>query len=124
MTIVVAGGGIELGCASEAAAAVVCLLGLAPFNAGRADTLGNAREGHAYAQEHCAECHGVEPGDVSPELAAPPFAEVARTPGMTERALSVWLVTSHPTMPNFIIPDTVRDDLIAYIMGLKAAPAQ
>ena len=48
------------------------------------------------------------------------FAVVANTPGMTERAIVVWLQTSHPTMPNFMIPEEARDDLVAYIMSLKA----
>jgi hypothetical protein len=57
--------------------------------------------------------------DFSPNIDAPDFAVVANTPGMTERAITVWLQTSHPTMPNFMIPEEVRDDLIAYIMSLK-----
>lgn len=86
-----------------------------------AQGLGNADDGFAYAHAHCAECHGVESAadDFSPNVDAPDFSEVANTPGMTERALRVWLQTSHPTMPNFIIPANVRDDLVAYIMSLK-----
>jgi len=34
-------------------------------------------------------------------------------------ALNVWLHTSHPTMPNFIIDPDRIDDLIAYIATLK-----
>lgn len=86
-----------------------------------ADPIGNAAEGGAYARAHCAECHGVDasPEDFSPNADAPDFSVVANTPGMTERALGVWLQTSHPTMPNFIIPEDVRDNLIAYILTLK-----
>jgi len=86
-----------------------------------AQKLGNAEEGLAYARAHCAECHGVETSkeDFSPNADAPDFSEVANTPGMTERALVVWLQTSHPTMPNLIVPAEARDNLIAYIMSLK-----
>jgi mono/diheme cytochrome c family protein len=93
---------------------------LAPFMAG-AQQAGNAQEGLAYAKANCGECHGVEagPDDFSPNPDAPDFPGVANTPGMTERAVGVWLQTSHPTMPNFILPQDVRDDLIAYIMTLK-----
>jgi hypothetical protein len=63
----------------------------------------------------------VRTDDFSPNLDAPDFSEVANTPGMTERALLVWLQTSHPTMPDFMIPAEVRDNLVAYIMSLKAA---
>lgn len=82
---------------------------------------GSIEEGLAYARAHCAECHGVEPDqkDFSPNIAAPDFSVVANTPGMTERAIRVWLQTSHPTMPNFMIPEDARDDLVSYIMSLK-----
>jgi hypothetical protein len=43
---------------------------------------------------------------------------VADTPGMTAQALAVWLQTSHPTMPNFIIKPDDIDDLTAYITSL------
>ncbi len=93
--------------------------------AANAETLGNAAEGERYAKAHCAECHTVDnSGEISPDFAAPRFADVANTPGMTERAIAVWLQTSHPTMPDLMIPESVRDDLIAYIMGLKSLPQQ
>jgi mono/diheme cytochrome c family protein len=89
--------------------------------AAHAEQLGNAEQGLAYARAHCGECHGVEVSkqDFSPNIDAPDFSVVANTPGMTARALSVWLQTSHPTMPNLMIPDEVRDNVIAYIMSLK-----
>lgn len=92
--------------------------------AAQAEQLGNASKGQSYARSHCAECHAVEQAsdDISPDFAAPRFVDVANTPGMTARALAVWLQTSHPTMPNFIIPETERDDVIAYIMSLKVDP--
>jgi mono/diheme cytochrome c family protein len=86
-----------------------------------AQPLGDVAEGRAYAKAHCGECHGVEASkdDFSPNPDAPDFSAVANTPGMTERALAVWLQTPHPSMPNFIIPPEVRDNLIAYILTLK-----
>ena len=99
------------------------LLVVLPLSA-EADALGKVGEGLAYARAHCAECHAVEQAsdDISPDFAAPRFVDVANTPGMTERALAVWLQTSHPTMPDLIIPESDRDNLIAYIMSLKIAP--
>ncbi len=93
----------------------------AALTAAHAQEPGNAEEGLAYARAHCAECHGVETtkDDFSPNADAPDFSVVANTPGMTGRALVVWLQTSHPTMPNFIIPPEARDNLVAYIMSLK-----
>jgi mono/diheme cytochrome c family protein len=82
--------------------------------------LGDAQQGLTYAKRVCAECHAVEAGEEqSPHLNAPTFDAVAKTPGMTERALIVWLQTSHPTMPNLVIPDDDTDNIIAYIMSLR-----
>jgi hypothetical protein len=50
---------------------------------------------------------------------APSFEKVAGTPGMTDRALRVWLQSSHPTMPNFILDSDERADIVVYIMSLK-----
>jgi mono/diheme cytochrome c family protein len=86
-----------------------------------AQEAGDKAAGRTYAQAHCGECHGVESADeVSPDFNAPNFVAVANTPGMTARALAVWLQTSHPNMPNFMIPDQQKDDVIAYIMSLRS----
>jgi hypothetical protein len=42
---------------------------------------------------------------------------------MTARALAVWLQTSHPSMPNIMIPAEQKDDVIAYIMSLRSPSA-
>jgi mono/diheme cytochrome c family protein len=99
-----------------------CVLCLASAPSG-AEEPGDAAQGRTYAQAHCAECHGVERSrdDFSPNVDAPDFSEVANTPGMTARALAVWLQTPHPTMPNLMVPPEARDNVIAYIMGLKGA---
>ena len=40
---------------------------------------------------------------------------------MTERALVVWLQSSHhATMPNFIIAPDDLDNVVVYIMSLRA----
>ncbi len=102
---------------SRAAAAALLI---APVPA-LAEEAGNPSRGHDYARAHCAECHGVETtkDDFSPNVEAPDFSVVANTPGMTERAVKVWLQTPHPTMPNLMIAAGDRDDLAAYIMSLK-----
>ena len=106
-------------CAAAGAAVV-----LTPAFAGTAD-VGNVREGLIYARAHCGECHAVESSDeISPDIHAPNFVSVANTPGMTERALVVWLQTSHPTMPNIILPPDQRDNVVAYIMSLKRSPSR
>ena len=82
---------------------------------------GDATAGQAYAKEVCAACHAVLPNEqISPLAQAPTFQKVANMPGMTEMALSVWLQTSHPTMPNIILkPDDLRN-VVAYIVSLES----
>jgi mono/diheme cytochrome c family protein len=82
---------------------------------------GDVAAGVAYAKQVCAECHAVLPNEqISPLAQAPTFQKVANLPGMTEMALSVWLQSSHPTMPNIILkPDDLRN-VVAYIESLKS----
>jgi len=76
--------------------------------------------GKAYAEKICADCHAILPDEeVSPLLAATPFQEVADTRGMTELALTVWLQSSHPTMPNIILEQDDMRNVVAYIRSLK-----
>ncbi len=85
-----------------------------------ADELGNPKLGESYAQANCAGCHAVLYGETeSPNPDAPAFKAVADTPGMTRTALSVFLQSPHPTMPNLIVPAEDADNLIAYILSLK-----
>jgi tetratricopeptide (TPR) repeat protein len=82
--------------------------------------LGDAGRGLAYARKVCATCHNVLRNEgPSPHRQAPPFKKIAETPGMSVTALTVWSRTTHPTMPNLVIPPDDMDDLIAYILSLR-----
>jgi mono/diheme cytochrome c family protein len=71
----------------------------------------------------CAACHAVLPNDdASPLAQAPSFQSVADTPGMTEMALTVWLQSSHPTMPNIVLKQDDLRNVVAYIRSLKRKP--
>lgn len=81
---------------------------------------GDAVKGAKLALSVCAQCHAVRADQShSPNPMAPGFANVAGWPGMTDRALRVWLQTSHQTMPNFILKPRERDDVVAYILSLR-----
>jgi hypothetical protein len=56
----------------------------------------------------------------SPNPLAPSFEAVARTPGMTRIALTVWLQTPHPSMPNLVVDPDRIDDLSAYLVTLDS----
>ena len=80
---------------------------------------GDPKLGAAYAKRVCAKCHAIDRTGISPEPTAPSFKDVANTPGMTGTALTVWLTTSHPTMPNIIVEPHDMDNVIAFILSLK-----
>jgi len=82
---------------------------------------GNSKKGAVFAISVCAQCHAVRSEFRSPNPMAPSFSSVATWPGMTDRAVRVWLQSSHPSMPNFILTRDERNDVAAYIMSLKPA---
>jgi len=85
-----------------------------------AQPFGNVARGMGIAQSTCARCHAVtREARRSPDPMAPTFFSVATTLGMTDRALRVWLQTSHPTMPNYVLNRDETDDIVAYILSLK-----
>ena len=79
---------------------------------------GNPKAGYNYAKKVCAGCHGISL-EASPLAEATPFREVANRPSITGTALAVWLETSHPTMPNIVIEQDDKLNVIAYILSLK-----
>lgn len=79
--------------------------------------------GLKFARNRCADCHAVEPGQHSPNPAAPPFEAVANTPGLTRASLNEWLKKPHnfPDAMYFEIPAEHIDDLTAYMITLRRA---
>jgi cytochrome c2 len=101
--------------------AAIIVLALAQLGSrASAQEMGDAKKGASLAQMVCAECHAVGSGDSrSPNAKAPTFTSVAATRGMSEMALRVWLQSPHPTMPNLMLGEGEKDDVIAYILSLK-----
>ncbi len=84
-----------------------------------ADTGGNARAGLAFAEEVCSGCHSVGSGaKTSPEIKAPPFQVIADSKLVTTREIEAWLMSSHPGMPDLMVPADKRADILAYLKSL------
>jgi mono/diheme cytochrome c family protein len=96
---------------------VICSAAL--ISSAAAEQVGNAAEGASYAKQVCAQCHAIDRTGASPEAKAPPFRDAANTPGMTGTALTVWLSTSHPTMPNIVLERHDMENVVAFILSLK-----
>ena len=104
-------------------ARIVCSVILVLFLDATSEALeiGDAEKGVALVRDTCSQCHAIRKGQLlSPNLRAPTFAELATTPGMTSAALTVTLTTPHAGMPMFILSPEQRQDIIAYILGLKS----
>jgi mono/diheme cytochrome c family protein len=95
------------------AAVLAAMLMLAP--PALAEEVGDPVIGKRIADAQCVECHasGLLPSRT------PTFSAIARMPSTTATALTVYLRTSHPAMPNIILSPTEQDDVIAYILSLK-----
>ncbi len=86
---------------------------------------GNAKRGEAYAAQACAECHETAAGaGTRPYAKAPSFSAIAATPGMTSMAINAWFVSNHRNMPNFILLERDREDLLAWFAVLRDAHKQ
>ena len=81
---------------------------------------GDPERGYAYAETNCSECHEVRRGHFdSPWPESPPFEDIANATGMTEIALFAFFRTSHPNMPNLIVPPDDIADLTAYLLSMR-----
>ena len=86
-------------------------------------------DGREIALKVCAACHVVaEDQAVPPTMKppAPPFAEIAARPSVTEAFLRDFLLKPHgqaratSAMPGFLMPSRQADAVIVYLMSLKA----
>jgi mono/diheme cytochrome c family protein len=85
-------------------------------------------QGRAIALNVCAACHvAAEDQAEAPQLKppAPPFAEIAGRPDVTEAFLRDFLMKPHgqtrslSAMPGFLVPGPQADAVIAYLMSLR-----
>ena len=76
--------------------------------------------GHELARAWCADCHGVERGQLKgPRAGVPSFAAIVDHPATTELTARAFLQTPHPTMPNLKLSPAEIDEIVAYIMSLR-----
>ena len=78
---------------------------------------GNPQAGRRTAATLCVPCHQI---DTTRRDGPPSFRDVASMPSTTALSLKVFLRSNHNEMPDLIIPGSEIDDLIGYILSLKA----
>jgi mono/diheme cytochrome c family protein len=82
---------------------------------------GDPEAGRELAQEVCAVCHIVSEDQLhDPGVGAPTFFEVVDHPSVTALSLRVFLRTPHATMPDLMLSPDETDDIISYILTLRA----
>src|SRR5579883_1500463 len=96
------------------------LVALAP--GAQAQTTGDPDAGRAYAERNCTNCHLVSPQQSPHVRVAPSFQAIAGMPSTTSMSLHAFLATPHPRMPNFIVPPSDADDVVAYVLSLQKKP--
>lgn len=77
-------------------------------------------EGQRLAQQWCANCHAVAPGQRPPTGdAAASFPAIAAMTSTTEMSLRVFLQTPHGNMPDYQLSRAQTDAVVAYILSLR-----
>jgi mono/diheme cytochrome c family protein len=89
-------------------------------NLAQAQGSGGSVEGRRIAARSCSGCHQIDVRTRdSTNDPIPSFQAIAALPSMTTLALSVFLRTSHKTMPNIQLTETEISDVGAYILSLR-----
>jgi mono/diheme cytochrome c family protein len=78
----------------------------------------DAYNGGQIARRWCGPCHVVAPDQQGTTGEAPPFASIAKRPGLDAGQLALFLLDPHPKMPSMSLTRTEAGDLAAYIASL------
>lgn len=81
---------------------------------------GNVASGHELAKTWCSGCHLVEAREMKARDAVPSLAAVAAMKSTTALSLQAFLQTPHGNMPDWRLTRQQVDDVVAYIMSLRA----
>ncbi len=102
-------------------AAIAFAVGVLTPEIADGQTMADPAAGAKLALEVCARCHFVtENQPLIPRADAPPFDVIAAEPSVTELSLRVFLRTPHRNMPDLQLSQKETDDVIGFILGLKA----
>ena len=82
---------------------------------------GDIQSGRKLALAECRACHqvGAAPERLRIPGGPPSFYDIANMASTTPTSLYVFLHTSHPSMPNFLLDKKESDDVIAFILSLR-----
>lgn len=97
------------------------LLAAAPALAGADLGPGDVAAGRVFALQSCSDCHNIvsRRNPLLSILGAPDFDLVANAKTTTIMGLNVFLSSPHRNMPNLIISEEDRRNVVSYIMSLR-----
>lgn len=80
----------------------------------------DARKGEAFSERWCAQCHAVNPNQLSTKPQAPRFADLAKNPKVDDQWLRTSLrTTPHRAMPKIKLKPDDIDNVVSYILSLR-----
>jgi len=98
---------------------VLCLVAIAALiSASAAARAPDVDHGAVLAKRWCAACHIVSADQKSGQDNPPPFATIAKTPGLNAEKIAQFLMDPHPKMPDMQLSRQEAEDLAAYIVSL------
>ena len=85
---------------------------------------GSVERGRVLAQTQCAACHALGDEASSPLTPAPRLRDISRRYPIEQlgEAFAEGFVTTHSTMPEFVLDRRQNRDLIAYLVSIQAEP--
>lgn len=93
---------------------------LSAAEAGGAQSIGDARAGREVATSLCIQCHRIDGVGRDPSRIPPDFGAIADMGSQTALSLRIFLQTPHGNMPRYQLTRDETDDVIAYILSLRA----
>jgi mono/diheme cytochrome c family protein len=79
---------------------------------------GDAGKGQKLVAADFSGCHAVD-RPTKPNQKAPSLTSVADMPSTTSMSLHAFLLTPHPSMPNYRLTPEEIDDVVTYILSLR-----
>ena len=99
-----------------------------PLTAGPAlaqEAPGDPAAGRRLAEQVCAACHAIPGREPAREArGVRPLQALAADPAVTGMALTAYLRSQHPPMPNFMLDEQQLNDVVAYILSLQTREAE
>ncbi len=102
---------------------LVCAMWAAPSFAESDLPPGDVAAGRVYALQACSDCHDIanRRNPLLSVLGAPDFYLVANAKTTTAMGINAFLSSPHRNMPNLIISEDDRRNVVSYIMTLREA---